>query len=114
MNRPGINPTTDDYYGFEAYGLMRTQLLMASGAIPVISEPLRLGDWSNPGGWLWTEDVKNIHSWVNNGGFGLWGIWDRDDVKLIMETGAKISGKLDVLGGFDTMIHQMPIPTFRS
>lgn len=114
LNRPGINPTTDDYYGFDVHGLMRTQLLVASGAIPVISESYHYKDWSNPGNDYESEDSKRVHIQANDGGiFGLCGVFGDNDMRSYYGTGAKISGKLEVSGGFDNYgaINTYPLPS---
>lgn len=114
LNRPGIIPTSNDYYGFDVYGLMRTQVLVATGAIPVISEPFYCKDWSNPGNDYKSEDFKRVHIQANDGGvFGLCGVFGDDDMRSYYGTGAKISGKLEVSGGFDNYgaINTYPLPS---
>ena len=114
LNRPGINPTTDDYYGFEVHGLMRTQLLVATGAIPVISESFNYKDWSNPGDDYESEDSKRVHIQAGDGGiFGLCGVFGDNDMKSYYGKDAIISGNLKVNGGLNNYgsINTYPLPS---
>ena len=101
LNRPGINPITDDYYGFDVRGLMRTQLLVADGAIPVISEPYKTRDWDDKASGYLNESRNRVHIQATDGGvFAGCGIFGDTEMKSYYGEGAHISGQLKVHGGF--------------
>ena len=114
LNRPGIIPTSNDYHGFDVYGLMRTQVLVATGAIPVITESFNYKDWSNPGDDYKSEDFKRVHIQANDGGvFGLCGVFGDEDMKSYYGKDAIISGNLKVNGGLNNYgaINTYPLPS---
>lgn len=117
LNRPGISSSYvdyDGYYGFDVGGLMRTQVLVATGAVPVISEPFYYKDWSNPGDDYKSEDFKRVHIQANDGGvFGLCGVFGDNDMKSYYGKDAFISGNLKVNGGLHNYgaINTYPLPS---